>query len=128
MTNLWVYEGALDSAERVLTLDTEGPSMAGDGRIAKYKDAIELRSRDERVLTSRMLGEDGTLAPGHDGDVPTEEIGQMITGALINHFDEHFGRRGVARRLGRHRLVGGDGLAAGSAGTIVRCAPSHAGI
>jgi hypothetical protein len=59
MTHLWLYDGTLDSAEKVLTLDTEGPSMAGDGRIAKYKDAIQLESHDHRVLTSQMLGEDG---------------------------------------------------------------------
>jgi hypothetical protein len=59
MTYLWVYDGALDAAERVLTLETEGPSMSGDGKLAKYRDAIELRSHDHRVLTSHMLGEDG---------------------------------------------------------------------
>jgi hypothetical protein len=59
MTHLWVYDGAMDGAEKVLTLDTEGPSMAGDGTMAKYKDAIEIKSPDHRVLTSRVLGADG---------------------------------------------------------------------
>ena len=59
MTHLWVYDGALDASQRILTLDTEGPSMSGDGRIAKYKDAIEIKSHDHRVLTSHMQGEDG---------------------------------------------------------------------
>jgi hypothetical protein len=60
MTNeLWVYDGALDAAERVLTLESEGPSMAGDGKTAKYRDVIELKSDDHRVLTSHMLGDDG---------------------------------------------------------------------
>jgi len=59
MTHLWLYEGDLDAAERVLTLETEGPSMAGDGKMAKYRDVIELTSDDHRVLTSRMLGDDG---------------------------------------------------------------------
>lgn len=63
MTHLWVYDGALDAAERVLTLDTEGPSMVGDGKITKYKDMIELKSHDHRVLTSQMLGEDGKWHP-----------------------------------------------------------------
>jgi hypothetical protein len=59
MTNLWVYEGALDASEKVLTLDTEGPAMSGDGTTARYQDAIELRSDDERVMTSRVQGGDG---------------------------------------------------------------------
>lgn len=61
MTHLWVYEGGLDATGRVLTLDTEGPDFAADGggRIAKYQDVIEFRDDDHRVLTSRMLGEDG---------------------------------------------------------------------
>src|SRR5918996_3048081 len=40
MTHLWVYDGALDAAERVLTLDTEGPNMAAEGTMAKYQDVI----------------------------------------------------------------------------------------
>ena len=60
MTHLWVYDGALDAAGRVLTLDTEGPSMAGDGKMAKYRDVIEFKSDDHRVLTSHVLGDDGT--------------------------------------------------------------------
>ncbi len=59
MTHLWVYDGALDGAGRVLTLDAEGPHMAAEGKLAKYQDVIEFKSDDHRVLTSRMLGEDG---------------------------------------------------------------------
>jgi hypothetical protein len=43
----------------VLTLNAEGPSMAGDGKMAKYKDVIEVKSDDHRVLTSHVLGDDG---------------------------------------------------------------------
>lgn len=60
MTNLWIYEGTLDADGRVLTLDTEGPGMAGDGTLSRYQDAIEFKSDDERVMTSRVLGADGT--------------------------------------------------------------------
>ncbi|RJG10609.1 DUF1579 domain-containing protein [Pseudomonas cavernicola] len=60
MPHLWVYDGELDAAARVLTLDTEGPNMAAEGALAKYKDVIELKSDDQRVLTSHMLGDDGT--------------------------------------------------------------------
>ena len=60
MTHLWVYDGALDADRRVLTLEAEGPSMAGDGQMATYRDVIELKSDDHRVLTSHVLREDGT--------------------------------------------------------------------
>jgi Protein of unknown function (DUF1579) len=63
MTHLWVYEGGLDAAGRVLTLETEGPSMAGDGTMAKYRDVIELKSDDHRVLTSHALSADGAWSP-----------------------------------------------------------------
>jgi hypothetical protein len=59
MTYLWVYDGGLDAAERVLTLEAEGPSMTAAGKMAKYKDVIEVKSEDHRVLTSHMLGDDG---------------------------------------------------------------------
>jgi hypothetical protein len=59
MTYLWVYDGSMDAAEKVLTLEVDGPSMAGDGKVVKYRDGIELKSDDHRVLTSRMLGDDG---------------------------------------------------------------------
>jgi hypothetical protein len=59
MFNLWLYEGELDEAANKLTLDTEGPSFAAEGKLAKYKDAIELRTPDHRVLTSHVLGDDG---------------------------------------------------------------------
>lgn len=60
MPNLWVYNGTLDAGGKVLTLDTEGPSFAGDGTLVKYQDIIEMKSDDHRVMTSRVLGTDGT--------------------------------------------------------------------
>ena len=59
MTHLWVYDGSLDAAGKVLTLDTEGPHFGVEGKMAKYKDIIEFTSDDHRVLTSQMLGDDG---------------------------------------------------------------------
>jgi hypothetical protein len=59
MTHLWIYDGALDAAEKVLTLDSEGPGMTVEGKMAKFKDVIELKNDNHRVLTSHMLGEDG---------------------------------------------------------------------
>jgi hypothetical protein len=59
MTHLWVYDGELDATERVLSLNAEGPSMAGDGTMANYRDMIELKSDDHRVMTSHVQGPDG---------------------------------------------------------------------
>lgn len=60
MSHLWVYDGSLDATEKVLTLDSEGPSMAGDGSIQKYQDVYTLESADHRILTSRAPKPDGT--------------------------------------------------------------------
>jgi hypothetical protein len=60
MTHMWVYEGALDASGQVLTLATEGPSFAGDGKMAKYQDIIEFKSDDHRLLRSRTLNDDGS--------------------------------------------------------------------
>lgn len=59
MTHLWVYEGTLDDAGRVLTLESEGPSFQGDGSLAFYRDVITLVGPDERLLTSFVRLDDG---------------------------------------------------------------------
>ena len=60
MTHLWIYEGKLDSSARLLTLNSEGPSMSGDGSLAQYQDIIEFLSDDHRTLTGRTRNPDGT--------------------------------------------------------------------
>jgi hypothetical protein len=50
MTHLWVYDGELDAAKRVLTLNCEGPSMSGDGTMVPYRDVIEVIDSDHRTL------------------------------------------------------------------------------
>jgi hypothetical protein len=59
MTHLWVYRGELDAAGKVLTLESEGPSFTGDGGTAMYRDVIEIKDQNHRMLTSHVLGEDG---------------------------------------------------------------------
>jgi Protein of unknown function (DUF1579) len=59
MTHLWVYDGALDADGMALRLHAEGPHMTTEGKMAQYKDMIEFKSADHRVLTSHILGEDG---------------------------------------------------------------------
>ncbi len=59
MTYLWLYDGELDAKETVLTLSSDGPAMTGDEQMAKYRDVIEFKSADHRVMTSYMLRNDG---------------------------------------------------------------------
>lgn len=59
MTHMWIYEGQLDAAKKVLTLDTEGPSMAGDGKTVPYQDVITLVDANTRTLHSQTPGPDG---------------------------------------------------------------------
>ena len=63
MTHQWVYDGELDASERVLTLNSEGPSFSGDGSMSKYQDVIELKGKDVRTLTGRVLAPDGKWQP-----------------------------------------------------------------
>jgi hypothetical protein len=59
MTNLWVYDGWLDETGKKLTLETEGPDFANEGKTASYREQIELLSPDHRTFSSSMRGPDG---------------------------------------------------------------------
>lgn len=50
MTHLWIYDGEMDSAKKILTLNCVGPSFAGDGTMANYRDVIEIVDKDHRTL------------------------------------------------------------------------------
>jgi hypothetical protein len=60
MTHLWIYDGELNASESALSLNAEGPDFSAEGKMGKFKDVIEFKSDDHRVLSSHMLGEDGT--------------------------------------------------------------------
>lgn len=59
MTYLWIYDGGTLDGD-VLTLDAEGPSFTTEGEMARYRDTIELRGDDHRVLSSSYQNADGT--------------------------------------------------------------------
>ncbi len=63
MTNLWVYEGALDESGKVLTLDSEGPDFENAGRTARYQDIMTIQDVDRRNFSSRVQNADGTWKP-----------------------------------------------------------------
>lgn len=59
MTSLWVYDGKLDAAEKILTLDAVGPSFGTENKLAKYQDITEFKNDDHRVMTARILADNG---------------------------------------------------------------------
>ena len=63
MTHMWFYKGTLDATGKILTLDTEGPTFAGDGTMAKYQDIITFIDDDHRTLSSRVWTADGQWLP-----------------------------------------------------------------
>jgi len=44
MDLLFVYDGKMDAAKKVLTLSTEGPSFANPKKMAKFQDIITIKS------------------------------------------------------------------------------------
>jgi len=59
MTHMFVYEGELDAARKVLTLDTTGPSFTDPSQEARYQDIVELPGDGTRILRSQFRDADG---------------------------------------------------------------------
>lgn len=57
--HMWKYEGTVDESGKKLSLHAEGPNMMKEGKMAKYIDNYEFKSKDHIVLTSTMQGDDG---------------------------------------------------------------------
>ncbi len=57
--HMWRYEGNVDASGQVLTLDADGPNFISDGKLTKFQDIYEFKSKDEIVMTSKMLDDDG---------------------------------------------------------------------
>ena len=58
-SHLWVYEGTLDADGKILTLEAEGPSFTEPGKRSMFRDVIELKNKDHKILTSSVQGDDG---------------------------------------------------------------------
>lgn len=57
MAYLWVYDGWLEG--NVLTLNSEAPPMKPGEKPVQFKDVVELKGDDTRLLKSYMMGPDG---------------------------------------------------------------------
>lgn len=57
--HMWVYKGTLNDAGDTLTLETEGPSIQGLDKTARYKEVIRITGEDSRTFTSSTETEDG---------------------------------------------------------------------
>jgi hypothetical protein len=58
-STLWQYEGSVDATGKILTFETEGPCPMRAGQLTKFRGVTEFKSKDHRVFTSSVLGEDG---------------------------------------------------------------------
>ena len=59
MTHHWVYDGYLDEAKKVLSLESTGPSWTEPGKMIPYKDVITVISDDHHTLTGNLKNADG---------------------------------------------------------------------
>jgi hypothetical protein len=57
-SHLWKYVGTVDSAGKILTLETEGPCPMKPG-LSKFREVTEWKGKDDRVFTSSIQGDDG---------------------------------------------------------------------
>lgn len=63
-SHLWIFKGTLDAAGKILTLESKGPCPSAPGKMVKFKDMMELKTKDHRVFTSTMQDESGKWVTG----------------------------------------------------------------
>ncbi|HZM00680.1 MAG TPA: DUF1579 domain-containing protein [Planctomycetota bacterium] len=57
---IWSLRGTLDAGKTTLTLEAEGPSFDDPAKTSLYRDALELKDKDHKSVTSSVQGADGT--------------------------------------------------------------------
>lgn len=56
---LWTYEGRLDEAKKVLTLEAEGPCPMKPGELSQFREVLEIKSKDHKIFSSSIKEDDG---------------------------------------------------------------------
>lgn len=69
MGHLWKYEGTVDASGKKLVLEADGPNMLVPGKMAKYRDSYEFKTKDHIVATSEMQDDKGNWVQFMKGDV-----------------------------------------------------------
>ncbi|MBK9385973.1 MAG: DUF1579 domain-containing protein [Planctomycetes bacterium] len=59
-THHWVFRGALDEAQKLLTLETEGPYFEDTTKTVPFRNSFELVSPDHKIFRSSVKQPDGT--------------------------------------------------------------------
>ena len=62
-SHLWKYEGTLDGSRKTLTLETEGPCPMAPEKRSKFRETIELKSKDHKVFSASIQDENGNWVP-----------------------------------------------------------------
>lgn len=57
--HLWSYTGSLETSGDVLVLETEGPILGNPQKTTRYREYIENKDADRKVIRSMILGPDG---------------------------------------------------------------------
>lgn len=58
-THIGKYEGSVDAAGKTLTLEGQTPSPFDPSKLVPVREVIELKSQDQKVITTSLQGEDG---------------------------------------------------------------------
>ena len=69
ISHMWTYSGTLDETGKKITLEAEGPNFMEPGKLSKYRDIYEFKSKDHMTLTSEMQGADGKWSPFMKGNI-----------------------------------------------------------
>jgi hypothetical protein len=69
MNHMWKYSGEVDDSGKKLILEAEGPNFLAGGKIAKFRDAYEFKSKDHIIATSAMQGDDGKWTTFMTGNI-----------------------------------------------------------
>ena len=69
----WNYVGTLDESGKVLTLETEGPSITEPGKRLAYRDVHTLVGPGHRTMHSMMKAEDGSWTTFMNGEARLED-------------------------------------------------------